>query len=593
MIIKTSWITALVIVSLFSLAFFQINFPFSNGRFDNDLPPHRMTVDPFIFQSSARMVYDSEDVVHVTGKNQVADLSGKVISDYPPTILLLITLIAKFTSAHIHQVAWIMVVFLTFLPTIGVFLIVRRVVNEKVALLTLPLGFFAEYIWFLRTYIGHWGDVVAFSFIPAAVFLLIYLHRKPNFTGAVILGFMITASIFGHFLEGVFIFLFVWAWTVLGFLFKKVKIDFFKYLIVSTIIVILFSAYFVPIMFAKRFKGGLSSMKSQFDRTRCRLSYYPQLKFSVFHFDIIVGKSEGDLAGIGILTLILTGTAILILTMQIINRKMKWDRITFLGFILFIFSIGLTCRFGFGGYRTFRQFYASYFLLVFLPAFGIYFIIYSLMKSVKLKNLVYPLVIVIILLLTLTSFPNTYKNFKAMASNQIVDETQWEAFTWINRNLPEDAVIYNLNGFIHSFPGYWLEQRTIMSTENVDSLLLNIQLLCNLTYPYRFTAWCASWEGRTEHIVERTGLFSFRLENISFCREYPRVDIPGFNRPASLIPLNYTDYVLIQYKNTGRFVGQNYDPCMAFFINKSVEKGHSIVWHNDKMMIFKVNKEGV
>jgi len=92
------------------------------------------------------------------------------------------------------------------------------------------------------------------------------------------------------------------------------------------------------------------------------------------------------------------------------------------------------------------------------------------------------------------------------------------------------------------------------------------------------------------YIVNRTGWRSFDSEEGPICNGYPPTTEPGFKSEASYLPMEYFDYVLLQYRGTGRWLGQNYDGCMAFFLNESIARGHQVVWNNDQMAVLKVNK---
>lgn len=561
--IDTELLVLGAVIILLVLGFVQLNVPFSKWQWDNSLPPHRMTVDPFVYTWHARQVYQNEDIYTFT--DSVRGLE-KIIPTYPPLQGILTASLGKLMTVHIHQLEWILIVIETICVPLGMFLIARKLFNNKIAVITLMLGLFPPYIWLFKTYIGHWGDVINYFFVPAALYLTILLTERRSTTASVLIGILLAAMFIAHASEVAFISAFIIGWlallTLLGKVPRKTIVNIMTIGLVSALLVV----HFFPLMFVVMQRGMPGAGRLP--------DYYPQLDFPA----TIIG---------------LTALGLLFIIPKALKRTLNAGQGTMLAFIIFLLAVSSTYLLGLG-YRLYRQYYSWYFFFVLIPAVGLYLLVKYLLKAVKLASLEAPAVIILVLIASIILFKGNWNVFSQMSANPIADRTDWEAIEWIRSNTPEDALIYNLDGFPHGFPIYFTDRDTVDSRPDKDSHVNNIALLCQGIYPETFALRCGGgWsmprtnaEGQPIYITKRTGWNSFEWEEGPVCKGYPEVDVPGFNAKASLIPLEYMDYVLFQYSGTG------YDQCMAFFINESITRGHRIIWSNERMAVLEVNKSG-
>ena len=547
------------------LGFIQLNVPFSQWQLTEAYPPVRNTVDVFIYTMHQRMVYETEDAVHLS--RAIAGLEKVVIAN-PLLIPIFTASLNKLTDVHPNHMAWVLIVLVSIFVPITFFVLVRRVFNDKVALLTLVLGLFAEPFWYFKTYIGHWGDVISFFFVPGILFFLYLAHKQKPKVNAILIALLIAAMFFAHGSEFLYMLVFCGGWFVLNSVVRK---DWKKLLPLGVMVVVfmLLILYILPLMAFRLNPTHIAAAVGSNSRIP---GYYPRINFNWIQIVFIT-------IGVGSFLLLA------------LSKKIRTGHLLILAFIAFLVLVSST--YPLMGYRIYRQYYSAYFLAVVIIAFGAYFLLHQVLRKTNLLSWEWLVIISIVLVLGVMLFQNNYNHFGQQAQGSIADRKQWEAIMWTKSNTPEDAIILNFNGFIHAFPEFWNDRNMAHMQMHMDSHLENFKRLCSGIYPEEIYASCGQFGTGLDpgvYITKRTGWNSFEFSKGPFCADYPAQEIEGFRERASIIPLTYFDYIMVQYSGTGRWIGQNYDGCIAFFLNESLARGHELVWSNEKMAVLKVNK---
>lgn len=569
-------IVLLAALGLTVLAFVQLDAPFSQWRWSDSFPPHFTTVDPLVYTWHARQIWQTGNLFTYTDSTRGLP---RIIPAYPPLQGLLTASIGQLATVNVHHLEWIMVVIETLFVPVGMFLMVRRLFSSKAALLTLAFGLFAPPMWFFKSYIGHWGDVLSFFFVPAILILTILSLRTRTVLAPWLMGVLLAAMLYAHAFEVVFVSLFVAGGMMLhGLLTRHLRKSIIQVTIVS-VTAILLVAHFFPVVL-----NIASSVRTTGDGKVLLLpgagqlpSYYPRISFA---WPVIL----------------LTAIGMWVVT-RIGLKKLTTERIVLFAFIIFLAAVSATHFIG-AGYRLYREFYSLYFFAAVLPALGAYALAAPLLSRVGSERKAALLLVALVVAVSLFFYGRNLAHFRSIAAVPLADREQWEGVVWISQNTPPGALVYIPNEFIHGFPIYFTNRNTIDSELNKDSHVFNLISLCNGTYPERWAVRCnGGWsapplnrEGQPVYIVNRTGWRSFDSEEGPICNGYPPTTEPGFKSEASYLPMEYFDYVLLQYRGTGRWLGQNYDGCMAFFLNESIARGHQVVWNNDQMAVLKVNK---
>ncbi|MEK6858027.1 MAG: hypothetical protein AABX39_05565, partial [Nanoarchaeota archaeon] len=160
-----------------------------------------------------------------------------------------------------------------------------------------------------------------------------------------------------------------------------------------------------------------------------------------------------------------------------------------------------------------------------------------------------------------------------------------QSIEWIRDNTPQNSKVFYLNGFFHEFSMFG--ERPFMEgivLPNPEAMQYNFQNLCSGKFPDKFAGHWGNGEfaGSGRYLKERTGISNFTYIKPFDYEEAKKAF--NYNQSISYVPLNFFDYVVVQYKGT------NYDPCVAFFLNQSLSKDHKVAWNNDEMAILKIER---
>lgn len=562
-----------VMVALAALAFVQLNAPFSQWRWEDSFPPHFTTVDPLVYTWHARQVSEHEDLY--TFSDSVRGLPH-VIPTYPPLQAILTASVGKFTTVHIHHLEWIMVVLETIWLPLLVFLLARRLFSMDAALLTLPLTLFPPTMWLFKSYIGHWGDVISMFFAAAALMLTILLTEKQKFFTSALTGVLLAAMFIAHAFEAVLIAAFTCGWLTLTGMARKEKRRLILHAVITGAVFLALIAHFFPVVMNVPL-GEVAKGQSPLLGAGKIPDYYPRVRLSWA-------------------MLLLAVPALVFLRQELAKARISSSRATYVVFLVFLAAAALTYHLG-TGYRFYRLLYSWYFFYALVPALGA-FVLLSTALSGR-KRLIRPIVLIGVLAVSFFLLRGNDAQFKQMGSRPLADQTMWDAISWISEHTPKDATVFTLNEFIHGFPQYFTNRNTLDVDLSKDAQLGNIIALCNGTYPDVWAVRCnAGWsgaptdkDGRIRFITARHGWNSFLWTEGPLCKDYLPEKREGFASQASYLPMDYFDYMMVQYRGTGKWLGQNYDRCMGFFINESLARGLQVVWNNDEFAVL-VNADG-
>ena len=155
------------------------------------------------------------------------------------------------------------------------------------------------------------------------------------------------------------------------------------------------------------------------------------------------------------------------------------------------------------------------------------------------------------------------------------------------RQNTKNSVIFALSGFEHEF-SMFTERVSLKGDLNRGYTVDNIKALCIMRYPDEYKGEWALREygmyGLDTYARKRTGINTFEDVQEPFQNASKGYVFKGPDRGNQSVPLKFFDYVLLQYKGT------TFDPCMAYFLNESINRGHKIAWYNQEMAIVQINK---
>ena len=548
------------------------NFPFNQGNLDKNMPPIITSFDLFAGTSYAKYIYDSEDARY----NPPYRIMGveKSLTIQPVFYFLFIASFTKLTSLSPYQTTTIITHLVSVLVILSVFLLTRKIFNTKVALICAALASFPEAKWLFQLFIGFQYDQYSFLFVPAALFFLLMwfnkeLSKKQIYLSAAIIGIFAVSQWLSHFVE-FFLYLpfffcvwFYFAWK------NKFSKEYIIFALIASLIFIPFFTYFYPITKEGHLSLGFSEnlkVLVKFGNPSQYPSYWPEPRF---------GMTLNLLGFIGLFYLLI----------KTIKKEWSVQQKIFLMFSIYLIAIGFSNYIGIDANRVSRQLFNGLSILSLFPAFGIYLLYCLLFKNQKTKKFSEGVFMLLILGIIYFSAPLTYASLSSIDSNTFVNDAKWQSIEWIRDNTPQNSKVFYLNGFFHEFSMFG--ERPFMEgivLPNPEAMQYNFQNLCSGKFPDKFAGHWGNGEfaGSGRYLKERTGISNFTYIKPFDYEEAKKAF--NYNQSISYVPLNFFDYVVVQYKGT------NYDPCVAFFLNQSLSKDHKVAWNNDEMAILKIER---
>jgi len=551
------------------------NFPFSQGDLDKDMPPTITSFDLFAGTSWTKWIHDSEDA----RSNPPYRVMGvQSLTVQPVYYFLFIAAFTKLTTINAYQTTQLLTHLSSVLVILVLFVLVRRALGWKVALISTVLAAFPAALWMFQMYIGFQYDQYAFLFVPATMFFLIafftkQLDRRQLIIAGVLIGFFAVTMWLSHYVE-LFLYgpLFGALW--LFFLWKEKSFkDYFLLAGIIALVVLPYVIFFYPLTAQGHLAGGFAQNFNNMVNLGTPSpypSYWPHPRFT-FWLNLL---GLAGLAFVGVKTF-----------------KRSWNRTQALVLILiaYIIAIGLSNYIGIDANRTARQLFNGLAAAVVFPALGIY-LLYMLATSAEvLKKFSIVLLLILLAGIAYVSAPRTFNELRQIDQGTFVDDQKWESIRYIRDHTPSSSKVFYLNGVFHEFAMFG--ERVFSEgwvLPNPESAQFNFQHLCsgNWTPVYAGHWGNAEFAFATQqrvYIKDRPGWNTFTYV-APF--DYPEAkNAFVYNNTISYVPLPFFDYAVVEYKGT------QLDPCVAFFLNQSLERGHTLAWNNNKMAILKINKE--
>ncbi|GEM_PF-5941220 len=549
------------------------NFAFTQGNLDKAMPPVITSYDVFANTEHIKWIYDSEQAKYYSPA-RTGGIEG-VIGTHPTLYYIFIATFTKLTTISPYQSAYLAVNLLSIIIILQIFLIVKKIFGDEVALIGLALGAIPAHKWLFPMYVGFQYDYFTFAVIPAIICLMILRFQEDisTYQKTIIyslIGLFLVEIFLGHYVELFFyapffiaLPLFVCAWKKI-ISFKECILAF----LLATIIMTPFIIYFFPLTLKDHFRGGFSTqIKGQFvEGAQKHIDYFPWPRFD-FWLNIF--------SIVGIIHILINFKN---------NGIGKTTYLLFIAYLLFV---------GFSNYtlhiwanRAERQLFQGYPFIVLLPAIGIMALINTATKKIKSKLGLLP-IIAIIVFITWQNFMPTYETLKSIDGASFVNDAKWQSIEWVRDNTPKNSRVFALSGFEHEF-SLFTERVNLKGDLNRGYTIENIRALCAGNYLDKYSGEWAFREygiyGTQTYAKKRTGINTFTEITEPFQNLSEGYFFLGPDRGNQSVPIKFFDYVLLQYRGT------SFDPCMAFFLNESINLGHEIAWHNNEMAVVKINK---
>ena len=554
-LLKQWQVLALIVLSFAS--FVLMVFPFIPDL-DSDVLPISLTYDNFYHPNMAKGVHD-------TGQHRVyvpyraLGIPDALLAD-PPLPYSIPATVAMLTRVSVYNVYAILAALFQVFMCLGVYAIVRRHFNQTMALFAATIALIpATASWFFQYTIGFTTSLEAFAFAPLILFLLLYLYEKKSVLAAGVIGaaFSVQFMIHGP-IEVAYVYLFVTA--AMGVLWWRTRQSWLPTWLVMTGTAGVLSVYQYVLLKLLRLTG--ENIAGTLLAGNPIPAYFPR----------------PDIPWV-LLAVTVIGGAVLLL--RLLQRKSTPQQATILFFIVMMIGISLSFLVGVDGSRTMRQYFNAYPFLALIPAAGIYAVT-RMLKSKVSDNVLRFVDLSIVALILYLSFMPTFAALKGVAAGGQATPERWQAIQWVRDNTPKDARIFYLFGFEHEFE--MLAERTAFKGDfGLGFTQKNVIALCNGQYPETYAGmWAAAFSARpgadgTIEYPARAGFFNFPFRTLY--RPGTTTPVPNVNDE---VPLSNFDYVVLQHKGT------QVDPCMAFFIEQSQNKGHKVVWKNDQFIVMEV-----
>ncbi|MEM2131066.1 MAG: DUF6541 family protein [Candidatus Woesearchaeota archaeon] len=483
----------------------------------------------------------------------------KYANSQPPLYYLNAAILSTFTKLP----SWITLYFfmsitLAFYIIVIYFLTKEIFENKKIALLAslfsiLPLP---VNVWLYPLYIGLWLQLVSNFFILTFIWLFIrYLKNKETnilfFIGLSLIGILLVhpQDLSVLFFPSIYLAYFIFKNLNKEIDFKKdfkkiLKNTFTNYLILGLPILIIF------LILLPKFLYVWSSVGSN------------QFKFGFFGFrsNYFTNEYSGGLVFplITFIPLFLIITWILAI-IQIYLNKEKYKEWLFVNFYFFIITyvllIFIEQPYYFARLRTLTPY-----ILYPSIAYIIFYFLNLLQEKIKQKNFITISIIIIFILLMINSLPSYYALKDQLKYEHITNE-KWQAYKWIQENVPKDKKILFFGGVFQSEQIFTKRITAVMDMNEYINLVKK-----------------AIETNNTEiNFIVSHGADTLRTNKI----EVNFLKYKDANEPDKNVSLFDFDYVFFTNIN------QEIANANSFFINSFLKLGYEIVYNKDGFIIIK------
>ncbi|MCK4670144.1 MAG: hypothetical protein KAT43_02980 [Nanoarchaeota archaeon] len=537
----------IILVIFSAIAFFYILNFFTEGEFNTGHPPVSTTYDNIYHPAFSIGAYKSgypqfypENWVGVTDAVSVSPL-------------MYYTSLSSFMHLNTispYDTSLIYVIILKIFTLLGFFIILRKIFNLNIALITLAFSAIIPFELFFLFMFGFTLDITAVFFLPAAFFaFLLLVEAKTNtirYLSAGLIGLLIAGSFQSHIVESFFFTIFLALCCLYLFQTKKINLSYIKSGIVAICIFILGIFWFYPVFRFEMLKIKLGSglIIHAFKEDPFR-SYFFHLPFSA-------------------LLIILSILGILIFISQRKDMQNKSLKNIIFVIPLFWLAVVFSYKIGFSSnyvYRTGFGFWPIFYLYI---AILIVALINILFKQKRFAVTVICCIIII---------SGSWWMYKTPGHHQgMYNPEMWESITWIRDNTPQNAVVFSLNPYHHGFEMF--NEKIAMNGDLfTETNRRNLEALCQGKYPEKFEN-----QHSITPSVHRLGWNKFEQKEISFIvADGTKVYVN--ESYSNAWPVTRADYIVLQHQ------GIEYKPCIDFFIEETKKRGFSIVWQNQHYII--------
>ncbi|MEM2916062.1 MAG: hypothetical protein QXT19_01770 [Candidatus Woesearchaeota archaeon] len=550
---------AVVVLSL--AAFVLMVFPFVQNL-DSNVVPISLTYDNYYHPLMAKSVHDTGQH-RVYAPYRAMGITDAVLAD-PPLPYSIPATVAMLTKAPVYNVFAIIAALFQIFMCLGVYALARRHFNPPMALFALAIALIpATSAWLFQYTIGFTTSLEAFAFVPFILLMLMYLYDRKSWLASALAGAALAVQLMIHGpIECAYVYVFVSA--AMGIMWWRTR------------------KKWLPLSWAV-----MSASAAVFGGYQYYLLNLLRLTGENIAGTLLAGNPIPDYFPMPQIGWVLMGLAIIggiVLALRLVQRKATPAQTTLLIFIIMMIGISLSFVIGVDGSRTMRQYYNAYPFLALIPAAGIYAVLRAFKSKIP-ENAFKWIDLAIVALILFLSFSPTFAQLKGISGSGMATPQRWQALQWVKENTPADAIVFYLFGFEHEFE--MLSERVVYKGDlGLGFTQKNIVSLCNQQYPETYAGqWGAAFSVRpgkvngTQEYPERKGLLRFPFTTLYR---------PGTTTPIASandeVPLSAVDYVVLQYKGT------QVDPCMAYFMNESANRGHKLVWKNDQFAVLEVAK---
>ncbi len=551
-------LNVVLIVALVLLGIIARNFPFTDGQLNMGMPPMSLTSDTGWHTRYAKWVADSGEALYWPAF-VLANVEGG-ISPQPPLFYVFVGSFSAITSSSAYDMAFFIVGFFTVLVPLLVFVVVRRLFDERAALVALGLSIIPPMNWLFNFYFGFWLDLYPWALIPAVFFFLVYSYGNKSMLPPVLIGLMLGVQFMAHVPEFSYTIAFVIALTALFLVLKRIPVSYGLKMAVILVTFVLVILYYYPL--AKVTYLGNEDILKNLGHPQKIPDYFPPVGINMY-----------------LLAFALLGAGIT-LKKLFISRDM--GQLSFVLFALFMLAVGYSYLVGMLPDRAVRQMYPAYAIFMFFPAVGISFVLSKFFKN----HFIWLLAALVI---AVASFGATYGQMERASQYQLFDREKWDGLAWIRDNTPKDSLVLPLFSFGQSI-GYYSERYPVQAELELGFTQETLKKMCAGEYPSEFTGILGGQTPYLERLgymakVERVGWDEFRSYPVNIIKMNGtwKKGLSGGGENV-VFQLGSVDYVLVQYNRT------TFAPCIVSFLNQAVGKGHTIAYLNGEIAVLKVNK---
>ena len=520
----------LFLAIIFAVLLFTGLAPLYQNKIAHEFPHGYMAMDSFWELGRLQYFDHAEDPTHTP--SYITFGLENVVERYPPLLNHAVVMLHRTSGIEIYDLLFFFSILSTILASILFYYLIKGF-NRKVAFLAVGIFAFLFYKSFYIGYIWGRGPLMLGNLLLILGFWT--MQRVDLKKSYLILAVIIVSMTLAHTSEYLVFFAFLVGYFISLIYFKKFKLSTLKAVGLGVVIAVLLCSYYFII-----FKYGFGDSGSvQLFKVFQPYEPTPFLKdFSILLLPIALG-------------LIYAG-------FLLVQRK-KFS----IALLASAFLLLLTFSNYFGYKRAFQM---RYFWPIYLAIFfglGIYLV----MKKMKVKNdLVYVGVGLAFFLGSL------FFVFQPVTSPGLINEYNWDAFTWIKKNTAEDSKVLFFYGDVYS-------QRTIFSQTFRNSYFVGFD-----DYVEKFKTgqihqeYHIAYNKQSGDWFYKTGLFSFGFYNQSefdFFKGH-QADICQFDyfifdkygRINELVQYNIfianhlleKEWIYLAHENQGHVILKNNDP---------------------------------